>query len=246
MKKNNKDLFIKQSEEKIILFIHGIFASHVFFEPLIKLFLDKGYSIYAVTLKGHGGSYKDLKKVTYKDWVMQIEQIIDKLTSKYQKVYIISHSLGSLLTLISQNVNQVNKTILLAPAIKTKISLKSIKLALKSHRKSVKDNYILYNQKISGVNFTKLYHKFYALKPLIELLKIIKQTKKRLSLFNVDSLIVMSKKDESVRFAAGKYVYDHIISKRKELIILNKSYHSLLDEDEEKKLHELIINFITQ
>jgi|SRR5690554_6871094 len=241
-KKN--DLYIKKSQNEIILFIHGILASHVYFEPLIKLFIEKNYSIYAVNLKGHGENYKALKNIKYHDWLNQIQQIIEKLSNKYPKVYIISHSLGTLLTLNSKNINKVTKAVLLAPALKTKVSLKSIKLALKSHSQSVTDEYLVHHQKISGIEFPSFFHKIYAIRPLIELLKLIKLTKKQLNSYKVDTIIVMSKKDESVRFSSGQYVYSHIGSKQKELIVLNKSYHSLFDKDEEKDLYNRIIEFI--
>jgi len=71
----NEDIYIKQSKEEIILFIHGIFASHVQFHTLINSFKDQVYSIYAVSLLGHGESYKAFKKIKYTDWMNQINQI---------------------------------------------------------------------------------------------------------------------------------------------------------------------------
>jgi len=242
--KKNEDIYIKQSTDEIILFIHGIFASHVQFQSLIKLFKEKGYSIYAVSLKGHGESYKALKKLRYYDWTNQIDHIIDKLTNEYNKVYVIAHSLGSLLTLNSKHTNKVAKAVLLAPAIKTKVSLKSILLALKINSTSTKNDYLTQSQKVNGIEFPRFYHNVFGIRPLIELQKMIRVTKKQLSNYQVDSIIVISKNDETVRFSSGQYVFNCISSKQKDLIVLDKSYHTILHKNEEAILYDRIIDFI--
>lgn len=238
-----EDIYIKQSNTNIVLFIHGIFSSHVQFDTLMESFVELGYSIYAVALEGHGGESKELNHVNSEVWISQIDSILDDLLLNYKNVYIISHSLGSLLTINATNVNKTKKIVLLSPAIKPKVTLQSMKLGLFLDNKNATDPYILENRKIRGVSFKGL-KKIHSIKPLLALFKIVNMSKDKCQNIKTDTLISISKNDESVRFKSGEYIYKNIQSKNKELLTFIKSYHTLLDNEEEITFNKKIINFI--
>jgi len=98
------------------------------------------------------------------------------------------------LAINSIHINKVSKAVLLSPAIKPKITLRSIRLAFKINQTTTKDFYLIQNQKIMGIEFPRFYHKVFAIKPLFELKKMINSTKKQLKHYLVDSIIVISKK----------------------------------------------------
>lgn len=239
----NEDIYIKQSEENIILFVHGIFSSHVQFRKLIRIFKDLNYSIYAVSLDGHGDDSRELSKVTHQSWINQIDVLVNDLLSKYTNVYVISHSLGTLLSMNAKNINEVRKLVLLSPAIKPQVTFQSMKLGMFLDKKNLKDPYLIENRKIRGV-VLKGWRKVHSIKPILALFKIVRITKKKLKDITADALIAISKKDESVRFKAGKYVYNNISSTNKNLIEMEKSYHAFFDPIEEESLNKEIVDFI--
>jgi carboxylesterase len=245
MKKDKfKDIHIQTSNQRVVLFIHGIFASHIQFEELMERFLKKDYSVYGIALKGHNNNLKDLTEATHEDWLKQVNTVLYKLLIEYKEVFIVAHSMGSLLTLLSDNLNSVKKVVLLAPAIKDKVSIKSLKLGLTMNNPNVKDPYIVETRKVKSVNFDSPTKMFYGIKPLLELRKLIQKTKKHIHTVTTNLLIVISKKDENVRLIAGKYVYEHVSSLDKELIILEKSYHTYLDPEEEVMLYDKIVDYL--
>lgn len=242
--KKIQDIFIKNSEKKLVLFIHGIFSSYKQFNNIMRILSDDGYSIYALNLKGHGGNAKDIISIKHDDWIKQVNEKIGELVDKYEEVYLISHSMGALLALNSDHLNKLKKCVMLSPALSPKLSRDIIKLSWHIDDDPCEDEYILYHKETTGVTFTGIYEKACAIKPLIELLRLIRLTKKRLNNIEIPVLIFISNNDEVLRVTGAKKIYDMIKSEDKKIVLLDKSYHSLLDSEEEKMIIKKIIKFI--
>ena len=119
--KKNQDLHIRKSKKHVVAFIHGIFSSPSHYEQLIEKFVKLDYSVYAVSLQPHSEDPKDYLKLNKDSWIEQVNDTLDLLLKKYQNVYIISHSLGGLLSIEYEHINQIKKLVLWAPALKPKV-----------------------------------------------------------------------------------------------------------------------------
>lgn len=243
--KKSEDIHIKNSLSDCILFIHGIFSSHIQFAKMINMFSNEGYSIYAVSLKGHGMESIHMTKIDHRIWLEQVNNTLNMLLRKYKNVYIISHSLGTLLTVNCERINEVKKCILLSPAARPKITLQSMKLGLLLENEKLKDPFLVENRKIRGVKFKGL-KKVHAIKPLLALFKLIRLSRNKFPNIELDTLIAISKNDETVRFSSGEFVYKRISSKNKQLFKMVKSYHAVYDPEEEKELLNKCFDFISK
>ncbi|MBQ3527103.1 MAG: hypothetical protein IJA52_00910 [Clostridia bacterium] len=79
-----------------VLFIHGIVGTPNHFIPFYHL-VPNNVSLYSILLDGHGKDPKDFSNTSMKKWESQVRGIIDELCETHDNIYIIAHSLGTLL-----------------------------------------------------------------------------------------------------------------------------------------------------
>lgn len=102
---------------------------------LVKLFLDSGYHVYRVTLKGHGGPIEDMQNVTQSDWIhdayffyCQARVIAER---EHLPLYLLGFSLGALVYEVLANEEtelpvQFEKRIFFSPAVAIKSAAKTV------------------------------------------------------------------------------------------------------------------------
>ncbi len=82
-----------------ILMIHGYSSSTLALKSTAEALNKKGYTVYCILLPGHGRTLDDLEKVTKKDYYNFVDDKFDEFSKKVDKVFVLGHSLGGLLTL---------------------------------------------------------------------------------------------------------------------------------------------------
>lgn len=99
---------------KAILFIHGIVGTPRHFDRFVAL-VPEHISVYNVLLDGHGKSVRDFGKTSMKTWEAQITAIVEELAATHKEIYIVGHSMGTLLAIEQALKNEkVTKLFLLA------------------------------------------------------------------------------------------------------------------------------------
>ena len=81
-----------------VLFIHGIIGTPRHFDDLIPL-VPKNISIYNMLLDGHGKGVSDFSHTSMKKWEVQVSRAVDSLLSTHKKLFIVAHSMGTLLAI---------------------------------------------------------------------------------------------------------------------------------------------------
>ncbi len=95
----NHDEYIRNNNSKIaVLMIHGILGTPRHFDCLLSAF-PSDWDIYNILLDGHGGSVDDFSKSSMEKWKEQTEKTVCNLCKKYDKIVILAHSMGTLLSL---------------------------------------------------------------------------------------------------------------------------------------------------
>ena len=87
---------IVNGADTAVLFIHGIVGTPNHFIPFYPL-VPNNVSLYSILLDGHGKGPKDFSNTSMKKWESQVRGIIDELCETHDNIYIIAHSLGTLL-----------------------------------------------------------------------------------------------------------------------------------------------------
>ncbi len=109
-----------KNPSQAILFIHGLYDSPYTWQALAKHYYQKGYSVAAVLLPGHGTNPSDLMHVRFVEWFKAVRYAVNILKQDHDEVFLCGFSLGSVLALHQAYQDSAIKgLILIAPAVKT-------------------------------------------------------------------------------------------------------------------------------
>ncbi len=82
------------------LVIHGFAGLPGHVAPLCKALNERGFTVVAPLLPGHGETMKDIMKARPKDWVSEVREIAKGLKAIYGRVYVTGISAGGVMALM--------------------------------------------------------------------------------------------------------------------------------------------------
>lgn len=199
-----------ENSENAVLMVHGFLGTPRHFDAFLPLIPD-GWSIYNVLLDGHGGAAKDFAKTSMKRWRTQIKTTLDKICENHKNVYIIAHSLGTLLSIefSASHQDKIKAMFLLACPLKVKVAPKILKNSLNIifDRIDESDPYALATKNATSVKTDKRLWIYLGYIPrFIELLAYVKVSRKNILSVDVPCHVFQSCKDELVSNKALKYI----------------------------------------
>lgn len=84
--------------ETAVLCVHGILGTPRHFDMLLDL-IPEEYAVRCIVLPGHGGEARDFSQSSLCLWEQKVRDSVDELRGKYKRLYLVGHSLGTLLLL---------------------------------------------------------------------------------------------------------------------------------------------------
>ena len=84
--------------ENAVLFVHGIVSTPRFFDDFAAV-VPPSWSVYSLLLPGHGGTVWEFGRHSAREWTAHVRAALDELRSTHERVYIVGHSLGTLLAI---------------------------------------------------------------------------------------------------------------------------------------------------
>ncbi|MEC7275499.1 MAG: alpha/beta hydrolase [Bdellovibrionota bacterium] len=219
------------------LVVHGLNLKPKRMEPLIKELNKRGSSVLLVALTGHRGSLDEQKRVSWDDWINDIDYhtCLLKNEAKGLPQYSLSFSLGSLALLghqIESRSNSFSKQVLIAPAAWIKwygalpqvLSFFSTELGLPSQN--------LESYRSQDTTSVAAYQAMAVGRELFENLP------QNAALFQSDTLIIVDPKDELVSpRKIKKFIREYGLNQRFIIEEVSNREHEL-----EKGYHHLIID----
>ena len=88
---------IVSGAETAILMVHGIVGTPRHFDFLLDA-VPENVSVVNILLPGHGGTVQDFAKASMKKWKEKVETHMAELCCTHQRVIVVAHSMGTLLT----------------------------------------------------------------------------------------------------------------------------------------------------
>lgn len=200
---------IVQNSHIAVLFIHGIVGSPNHFNKFVSL-VPENISVYNLLLDGHGKGVKDFSKTSMKKWEKQVSLIVDELSLTHEKIYIVAHSLGTLLA-IDQAIknNKVSKLFLLAVPLRLSLKLRMPINSMKVYFDKIRpDDYeALAAKECYGIENDKNPTHYIGWIPrFLELFSKIRQTRKLFLLLDTPCVVYQSAKDEMVSMKSIRYL----------------------------------------
>ncbi|MEL7570860.1 MAG: alpha/beta fold hydrolase [Eubacteriaceae bacterium] len=93
----NKEYIFNGWNNKAVMLIHGATSGSSQLRPLANFLNCHGYTVYGVNLAGHGTTKEDLAKTKYEDIIDKAEKDFEKMKAKnYDKLFVAGISLGGL------------------------------------------------------------------------------------------------------------------------------------------------------
>ncbi len=200
---------INDDADTAILFVHGILGTPNHFNEFVSL-VPESISVYNLLLDGHGKGVKDFSRTSMKKWETQVAYVLEELSLTHEKIYIVAHSLGTLLAIEQAiKIQKVCKLFLLAVplslSIKPKMPVNSLKVYFDKIRPD--DYEALAAKKCYGIKKDKNpFHYIGWIPRFLELFSKIRQTRKTINSLNTLCSVYQSKKDEMVSWRSEKYL----------------------------------------
>lgn len=85
---------------RAVLFIHGIVGTPRFWDDYTEA-IPQDWSLVNLLLPGHGGTVADFGRVRRGEWLQAVETELDALLAAHERVYVVGHSMGTLLAILA-------------------------------------------------------------------------------------------------------------------------------------------------
>ena len=229
--RGTQEFYIEKGKDAVLL-LHGLTANPHSVKEIGIFLVERGYTVYAPVIKGHGTSVFDLEKTNYLDWYNSAETAYLKLASNHDKVYIIGTSLGGLIALdLASNYDADGLIVVNAPIeIKSEFT-NMLPLVYLVSPYSIRGLFTL--QELPIAVDLKLYDTL-PLKSAAQLVSYLNHVKPKINNVDEPILVVQSLKDDIVNPESADYIMNNVNSSKKELLLLKDSTHiNIVTSDKE-------------
>ncbi|MBI2667949.1 alpha/beta fold hydrolase [Candidatus Woesearchaeota archaeon] len=227
--------FIQKGNDVGVLMLHGFSSSPRDFHELANFLAEKNITVYAPLLPGHGTHPKNLENIEYQQWTSSVQESLNKINTK--KKFIIGYSMGGALALHLASKNELDGVITINAAVSLANKyIKFISIIKLAEKYTTKKPETI----IQFIDEKRVVYDSIPLDSVTELQELIDSI--QLQGITEPILILQSNDDRIVLPESARILYDSISSKDKELIFLENSTHSKINNQNEvfKKLYEFI------
>lgn len=218
------DAFFWQNGPTGVLLSHGYTATAAEVRPLAEKLREKGYTVAAPLLPGHGTHPDDLNRIRWQDWVKTGQETLNRLFEACEQVWVGGESMGGVLALhLAAKNPRVKAVLLYAPALVVSMNwLDKLKLYLGAPFVSQ-----IGRSKLDNSDKWQGYPTL-PLKGVMQLLRFQAATLPLLPKIHQPVLVFQARLDTTVAPQAGQVILNGISSPVKELHWMEKSHHTLL------------------
>ena len=235
--------FFMKSGSSGVLLIHGFTGLPAGMFLLGEYLNRAGFSVLCPRLAGHGTSERDLMRMTKDDWFNSVLDGFYILRGICDKIFVVGHSMGGLLTLKLAVEYQISKIITLAAPIfiDEGMGLKNL-----PPREFCSDACIFTpRKKLDDV--PPAVNNVYEKTPLIsvhELVDLINDVKKLLPTVKTPILIMHGEEDHTAQPRSARFIMDNVGSTEKKIITVPNSGHLLPFAENRDFVFEQTLNFL--
>ena len=242
MIEGGEPFFMKGGSSGVLL-IHGFTGLPVELFLLGEYLNRAGFSVLCPRLAGHGTDERDLMHTNKNDWFNSVLDGFFILRGVCDKVFVVGHSMGGLLTLKLSTEREIAKIVTLAAPIfiDDGLGLKNL-----PPREFCSDACIVQpRRKLENVPQAVNY--VYKKTPLIsvhELVDLINDTKKLLPTVKTPILIMHGEEDHTAQPRSARFIMDNVGSAEKKILTVPNSGHLLPFAENRDFVFEQTLNFL--
>lgn len=225
-----------------VLLIHGFTGSPGEMRPLGEYLEDLGYAVEIPILAGHCTSVEDINRTHYSEWLRSGEEAYQSLQRRTDKVVVIGHSMGGLVSIYLANrfpvaglvcscapVYLVNWLAWLTPVI-------GIFMPVRPDTASRNPDIDLY---LGG-------YRQMPVRAVANFTSLLRKIRREIGQVQAPILIQQARLDMTVRPESAPYLFDHVGSAQKQLKWYERSGHMVTVDVEKQQVWEDIVAFVKQ
>ena len=200
----------KASSEVGLVLVHGFTAAPSEMRDIARHLADRGITVSAPLLAGHGTSPEDLERTTWQDWFASVNAAVDEMRARCKRVYLGGLSLGGALTLYTaaqRGQDLAGIIVMSAPIyLPTPLgyALKGIKRGMPYLYKPFRD---VEDPEARERHISYSHSPVAALASLVDFLGHVRGS---LSQIDLPALIIYARRDHVVPFVSSHHIYSRL------------------------------------
>lgn len=192
-----------------VLMVHGIAGTPRQFDDFVPL-VPRDMSLAVICLEGHGGSVRDFSRSSMAAWKAQVERWVRDLSKDHERIILVGHSMGTLLTAgLAERYPRVAGLLLMNVPLRVRLAPemvgRSMRFCFGKLREDVPAERAL--MRCAGVKAEPWLWKYLGWIPrFLELLILCRESRAVFDRMPVKCCVFQGEHDEMVRSASGKYL----------------------------------------
>lgn len=225
-----------------VLALHGLGGGPYEFGALLDLLRERGWTVAAPVLPGHGGPGPVMPRSAWPDWAAAVDTAYNALAASHPRVAVIGFSTGATLALHLADRRPVDRLVLLAPFLAIRYSrllpwrpqtylraLSQVLPDLPRRPPAVRDRFAR-RYVVSAAAF-----RTFSLHATLSALELIDTVLPRIPAIQTPTLILQGRRDTVVEPARAAWLAANLGSARRDLVWFGRSDHLLaLDREREE------------
>jgi len=234
--------------DRAALLIHGLTGTPSEMRFPGSVLNEAGYHVLAPLLPGHGTSIKDLNRTTWRDWYGEAERSFLRLKRDFRTVFVAGLSMGSIMTLnlLIHHNDDIAAAGIMAPPFRFTDWKANVILPIATPLGIPRIIGDIPNDIDDVSDMSQRTHVCYdrtSVAAGASLVVLMRRAKRKLGRITAPVLVMMSKKDSIVDPKSAHIVYDRISSEKKQLVMLEKSLHTITVDAEKKRVADELVEF---
>lgn len=200
---------IVPGSDTAVLMVHGIVGTPRHFDGIFAA-IPENWCVYNILLDGHGGGVRDFASASMEIWRKQVSSILNALCVRYKRIFIVAHSMGTLLTMEAalEHKNKVAGILFLASplkiGVKPRAALYALQLAFELDKPNSRAAVM---RRDCGVELSKKLWLYLGWIPrYLELFRQSKKCRELVKKLDMPCTAIQSKNDELVSRKSVKYL----------------------------------------
>jgi carboxylesterase len=234
--------FLFKGDDMGFLLIHGFTGTPKEMRLLGDYLHTQGHTVLGIRLAGHATCIEDMRRTTWQDWLTSVEDGIDTLKSCCSKVVSVGLSMGGALCMLAAANYPLDAAVAISAPYQLDDNrlpiLRPLSLFMPTISKG-KSDMLDEEQRVQHANYSA-----YPTRSIIELDKLLAETRLRVPKISIPVLLIHSKADQGVPFENLERYYTHLNTPLKMKFELEKSGHVVTEDIERETAFNTISDFI--